>query len=114
MESNYITKLTITILKNNPEARDEMYLVVKSIHDFEMSVMGYSKENYYDAFFDNKLSSVKTIDRIWRKVQEEKPELRGKFWELRQVQSGQISLEMVASKYQLKLFDENDNPTQNG
>jgi hypothetical protein len=107
MSKNYITKLVITILRKNEEARDEMLLVVKNIHDFEMSILNIDKSNYYDVFFSHKLSSVKTIDRIWRKVQEDCPDLRGKLWQLRQVQSGQVSLEFVSDKFQLKLFDEN-------
>ena len=54
-------------------------------------------------FFHGSLSKPTTIDRVWRKVQEEKPELRGKEWELRQMRAGQISLDL-ALKNQLKLF----------
>ncbi len=106
MNKNYISKLVLTILTNSDEAKDDMLLVVKNIHDFEMSVLNIDKSEYYTAFFGNKLSSVKTIDRIWRKIQEDVPSLRGKSWELRQIQSGQISLQYVSDKLQLRLFDE--------
>ena len=105
-KKNYITKLVVTILSNNDKARDEMILVVKCIHDFEMSILAIDKQDYYDAVFNHRLSSVKTIDRIWRKVQEENPSLRGANWELRQIQSGNISIEMAISNSQLKLFND--------
>ena len=63
-----------------------------------------TKEDYYECVFDAKLSSLKTIDRIWRKVQEAHPKLRGKEWTLRQVQAGLISIETIIAKTQLKLF----------
>ena len=103
---NYLTKLIFTILSKNEEARDNQLLVIKTIHDFELSMLGGDKTTYYDFFFQGKLSSTLTISRIWRKVQEENENLRGKEWELRQVQAGLVSIEMVmASKGQLRLFD---------
>ena len=104
MESTYVSKMVAGILHQNIEARDNVYVVVKIIHDFELSVLEKDKHDYYELFFSEQLSSFKTIDRIWRKVQEEKPELRGKNWELRQVQAGKISIEVIAQKKQLKLF----------
>jgi hypothetical protein len=105
MNQSYISKLTIAILKNNESSRDDMMLVVKSIHDFEISILGKEKSDYYECFFSGKLSSVKTIDRIWRKIQEKKPELRGKEWDMRQVQAGIISINVAAEKYgQLNIF----------
>lgn len=104
METNYISKMVYTILKKNVDARDNVLLVIKTIHDFELRVLEKGKKDYYDLLFDAQLSSFKTIDRIWRKVQELKPELRGKNWELRQLQSGNIAIEQIANKKQLKLF----------
>ena len=80
-----------------------MMLVVKTIHDYEMSVFAIDKINYYDAVFSEKLSSIKTIDRIWRKVQEDNSELRGKEWLLRQIQAGLISQEIASN--QLSIFN---------
>ena len=102
MLSKYITKLVISILRNNEIARDDIMVVIKTIHDFELSVLKKSKEDYYDMFFSNTLSNVRTISRIWRKVQENMPDLRGKEWELRQMKAGEISMEMIEN--QLKLF----------
>jgi hypothetical protein len=104
MLSKYITKLVLTILEKNEIARDDVMLVVKYIHDFEMGVLKKKKEEYYDMVFNSTLSKQTTIDRVWRKVQEERPELRGKEWELRQMRAGQISIDL-ALKNQLNLFE---------
>jgi hypothetical protein len=89
--SNYITRIAKEVLLNNIEARDNMMLVVKSIHDFEMSMFQIQQDDYYNCLFnDKKLSSIKTIDRVWRKLQEDFPQLRGTEWEERQIMSGQI------------------------
>jgi hypothetical protein len=103
MLNRYISKLVISILENNEIARDDVMIVIKTIHDFEMAVLKKNKEEYYDMFFNSTLSKVESISRIWRKIQEEKPELRGKEWDLRQVRSGQIALD-IALNNQLKLF----------
>ena len=103
--NKYIARFVVEILKNNVDSRDNLLIVVKIIHDFEINILEKKKEDFYDLFFSGKLSSFKSIDRTWRKVQELKPELRGKNWELRQVQSGEISIEQIANKKQLKLFD---------
>jgi hypothetical protein len=92
---NYITRITIDVLTHNEDARDDMMKVVQCIHTYEMAKFNITKETYYDALFGGKLSSIKTIDRIWRKVQEEKPNLRGKEWIERQILSGHISRTMV-------------------
>jgi len=102
MLNRYITKLVVSILRNNEIARDDIMVVIKTIHDFELGVLKKTKEDYYDVFFSNTLSNVRTISRVWRKVQENMPELRGREWELRQIKAGEISMEMIAN--QLKLF----------
>lgn len=105
MLNNYVTKSLFVFLKENEEARDNMLDCVKHIHDLEMTVLSISREDYYNAFFGERLSSVKTIDRIWRKIQEDVPELRGSEWEARQVQSGRIDIEDLSYlKNQLNLF----------
>ena len=100
----YLTKLVVTILRNNIEARDNQLLVIKIIHDFEISMLGADKKDYYDLFFNDKLSSTMSISRTWRKVQEEVVELRGKEWGLRQLQAGLVSTLVTTSKNQLSLF----------
>jgi len=99
---SYISQMVTNTLIKNEDARDDMMLVVKVIHDYEMSAFGIFKDNYYDAVFSEALSSIKTIDRIWRKVQEENPELRGKEWLERQIQAGLISRSLITN--QLSFF----------
>jgi len=105
MLSNYVTKELGQLLARNVEARDNMVLCVKHIHDLEMKILEVTENEYYSAFFGGKLSSVKTIDRIWRKLQEDIPELRGSEWEARQAQSGRIDItDLSYLKNQLNLF----------
>jgi len=105
MLSNYVTKELGQLLARNVEARDNMVLCVKHIHDLEMTLLNVTENEYYSAFFGGKLSSVKTIDRIWRKLQEDIPELRGSEWEARQAQSGRIDItDLSYLKNQLNLF----------
>jgi hypothetical protein len=73
-----------------------MMLVVKTIHDFEMSMFAIPQSAYYHALFSDKLSSIKTIDRVWRKMQEEHPHLRGEDWEERQILAGRVSRDISA------------------
>jgi len=102
---NYVTRELAKLLAENVDARDNMMLAVKYIHDLEMSVMDIPEKDYYKAVFNGKLSSVKTIDRIWRKLQEDIPELRGSEWEARQAQSGRIEItDLSYLKNQLNLF----------
>ena len=102
---NHITRVTIDLLTKNAEARDNMMLTVQYVHDFEMAVRQIKKSEYYDALFNEKVSSIKTIDRIWRKVQEQYPQLRGADWEKRQIQAGLMSAELMsASSGQLSFF----------
>lgn len=105
MLNNYVTKSLAKLLAENLEARDNMLICVKHIHDLEMGILGISQHEYYSAFFGEKLSSVKTIDRVWRKIQEDIPELRGLEWEARQAQSGRIEItDLSYLKNQLNLF----------
>jgi len=106
MISNYLTSALCTHLKENVPSRDDMMLCVKHIHDLEMRLQGIRNEHYYDAVFNYKLSSIKTIDRIWRKLQEDIPELRGAEWELRQAQAGRIEIEDLSHmRHQLNMFE---------
>ena len=73
--ANYITRMTVDLLIKNEESRDDMMLTVRYIHDFEMALFSIPKTQYYDALFNGKLSSIKTLDRIWRKAQMDNPSL---------------------------------------
>ena len=66
----YINRLTVDLLTKNEEARDNMMLAVQYVHDFEMAMFGVKQASYYDALFKGgKLTSIKTLDRVWRKAQ---------------------------------------------
>ena len=86
--NNYITRLIIDLLTKNTEARDDMMLSVQYVHDFEMALFGIKKSEYYNALFKGRLSSIKTLDRIWRRIQLDHPSLRGEEWFDRQIQAG--------------------------
>jgi hypothetical protein len=77
-----------------------------------MMLNGVTKEQYFDKLFeqdaDEKYSyfmNVDTIKRIWAKVQEEKPSLRGLKWVERQIQGGNYNVN-VYNEMQLSLFSE--------
>jgi hypothetical protein len=100
-----ITRMALSILEKDIDARDDYYIVVKEIHDFELALHDLKRVDYYEALFSRKLSDPQTIARAWRKIQEEIPELRGELWEERQVHAGEIAAEIAKSKYkQLPLF----------
>lgn len=103
--NNYLTRELFQLLKTQVSARDNMLACVQHIHNLEMKALNIPREDYYNAFFGGQLSSVKTIDRIWRKIQEDVPELRGSEWEARQLQSGRMDIEDLSYlKNQLNLF----------
>ena len=99
----YISKMVFITLTENEASRDNMMLVVKSIHDFEMSIKNIPKADYYDAVFNERLTTVKTIDRIWRKVMEHNPKLRGEEWEERHKFGKAFRVAIVQN--QLSFFD---------
>jgi hypothetical protein len=101
----YLSRMIYSILVNNKESRDDWMLVVKQIHDTEMAMWGILKADYYDALFGLKLANPQTISRIWRKIQEKYPDLRGEFWEDRQAQGGMIASQIVTDNiFQTSLF----------
>ena len=103
--NKYLSRLVKHTLLTNEECRDDLLLTIKNVHDKEMQIWCYTKEQYYDAFFKGNLSSVHTIRRLWQHVQERFPELRGKEWEQRQRQAGMIAQEIAEEKYhQMQLF----------
>jgi hypothetical protein len=102
--NNYLTRLVKHILLENDVARDDWMLTIRLVHDKEMQLWYFKKEDYYDAFFSKKLSNVDTIKRLWALLQERIPELRGVEWELRQRQGGMIASEIIDDN-QLKLWE---------
>jgi len=100
--NRYLTRLIFTILTDNKELRDNWMLVVKEVHDREMSLYCFKKENYYDHVFSFQLTDAQTIARIWRLIQEMNPALRGDEWELRQVHA--MKIKKIIKETQLELF----------
>ena len=101
----YLSRMIYSILVNNKESRDDWMLVVKQIHDTEMAILGILKQDYYDALFSMKLANPQTVSRIWRKIQEHHPDLRGEFWEDRQAQGGMVAAQIVTDRFlQSSLF----------
>lgn len=101
----YISRLIYQILKDDKGTRDDWMLVVKKVHDIEMVFGKINKPDYYDALFSDRLTNPQTVSRIWRKIQEHNPELRGEEWLERQRQGGAVSKEIVEGRYlQLNLF----------
>lgn len=100
--SGYITKKVIELLSSSAESRDEFMLVIKHIHDYELFLKKLDKTQYYDEFFFGSLTNVRSIHRVWQKVQEEHPQLRCKEWEERQAQAGIIAKSIVNN--QLTIF----------
>lgn len=105
--NKYLTRLIIHILTHDEAARDDWMLTIRQVHEKELSLWCYTKADYYDAFFSNKLSNVHTINRLWRLVQEKYAHLRGKEWEERQMQGGMVAKDFNELKYfQLELFSD--------
>jgi hypothetical protein len=102
--NRYLSRLINTTLQNKKETRDDWMLLVKEVHDKEMSLWCFERDNYYEAFFSEKLSNVCTIVRLWRLIQEKCPELRGDEWEQRQRQGGLMAKEIIDDN-QLKLWE---------
>lgn len=104
--TQYLARLVTQILINNQDARDDWMLTIKEVHDRELQIWYLTPADYYDAFFSEKLSNVQTIIRLWRLVQEKRPELRGKTWEERQRMGGMMAKEFHdIENVQSKLFD---------
>ena len=105
-KNKYITARIISVLTNDISCRDSYMRTIQILHDEELNFMRKDQSDYYKMFFDKNLSSVNTIIRMWRKIQEVHIELRGKNWEERQVQSVEFRNKInVYGKDQLHLFD---------
>ncbi len=103
-------RLIENILENDLDSRDDWMLCIKRIHHWQMMANGISKEQYFEKLFEkdsnDKYSffmNVDTIKRVWAKVQEDNPKLRGLLWVERQIQGGQFNVNTY-SENQLSLF----------
>jgi hypothetical protein len=92
---NQLKKLVIHHLKEFPKTRDDVFYLIKMLHDWQMEHYNIPQSKYYDYLFGEKLFSTKTIDRTWRKALADHPELRGKNWQKRQIQAGLMALKLV-------------------
>lgn len=106
---NYkVIKIVVNCLSKNKEARDNWMLALKDVHQREMALLCVEKENYFDTFFDEKLTDAHTVRRLWQKVQEVYPDLRGETWDERQRQGGVLAKEWAMVNKQLELFSKED------
>lgn len=106
-----LIRLIYYTLTRNIESRDDWMLCIKEVHSLEMLSKKMSKEDYFDKLFDKNefgeytyFSNVHTIKRLWQKVQEDFPHLRGSTWEERQRQGGQYNVDLYYEESQLSLF----------
>jgi len=99
----FISRLIFSMLRDIPETRDNWMLLVKLIHDTEMSVQRIERTEYYDHFFGNRFTNVDSIKRIWALIQERNPSLRGLKWEERQKTASEVAKEIIEDK-QLSFF----------
>jgi len=101
-----LRKKIISAMDKFPKTRDDVFYLTKILHDEQMRELKIPKSKYYDYFHGERLYSIKTIDRMWRSVQEKNPKLRGKLWKYRQYQAGIIAIKYLTDdmKAQLKLF----------
>ena len=106
-----LIQLIYNILANDVETRDDWMLCIKEIHSIEMTIHGISKIDYFDKLFEKNeeseypyFSNVHTIKRMWQKVQEDYPNLRGLTWETRQKQGGQYIVDSLSDDSQLSFF----------
>lgn len=104
MNNGFVSRFVFKILNENIESRDNCLLTIQMVHNKEMELYGYHIIDYYDNLFSNKHANPQTIARIWRKIQEKNPELRGKNWEYRQKLSGCIAKDINNHFLQIKLF----------
>jgi hypothetical protein len=107
VKNKYITTRILSVLKNDKLCRDSYMKTIQVLHDEELKFMRKDESEYYKLFFNNKLSSINTIKRIWSKIQEVHVDLRGDNYNERKKQSMQFRT--IINKYgkdQLHLFDD--------
>ena len=102
-------------LSNKAETKDDWMLCIKEIHSLEMLSKKISNEEYFEKLFESNefgeyinFSNVHTIKRLWQKVQEDFPHLRGDTWEERQRQGGQYNVKNYYDDTQLLLFSKDE------
>ena len=76
-----LQRLIYNILVTHKESRESWLLTIKIVHQTEMTIKGISIQNYFYSVFDEELSNLNSIKRIWSKIQEDVPQLRGDNYE---------------------------------
>jgi hypothetical protein len=106
-----LIQLIYNILSNDTETRDDWMLCIKEIHSIEMKIHGITKDDYFEKLYEKNdegeypyFSNVHTIKRLWQKVQEDFPNLRGLTWETRQKQGGQYVVDSLLEDNQLNIW----------
>jgi len=106
-----LIQLIYNILSNDAETRDDWMLCIKEIHSIEMKIHGITKDDYFAKLYEKNdegeypyFSNVHTIKRLWQKVQEDFPNLRGLTWETRQKQGGQYVVDSLLEDNQLNIW----------
>jgi hypothetical protein len=102
-----LIRLIYNILTQDKSTRDNWMRTIKIVHQTEMTIKGISTHQYFDAFFNEELSNVHTIKRLWQKVQEEFPKLRGDTWIERQKQGGRYVVDEIDLN-QMTLFNDKE------
>jgi hypothetical protein len=106
-KNKYITARIFSTLTNDKLCRNSYMRTIQVLHDEELNLMKKDESEYYKLFFNNKLSSINTIKRIWSKIQEVHVELRGENYEERKKQSMEFKSKInIYGKHQLHLFDD--------
>ena len=116
MKLNFsLISLIYHTLSNKVETRDDWMLCIKEIHSLEMLSKKISSDDYFEKLFEinedgeyENFSNVHTIKRLWQKVQEDFPNLRGSTWEQRQKQGGQFNVNSFYDDTQYKLFSKEE------
>jgi hypothetical protein len=114
MKLNFsLISLIYHTLSNKIDTRDDWMLCIKEIHSLEMLSKKILSEDYFEKLFEINedgeyinFSNVHTIKRLWQKVQEDFPNLRGTTWAERQKQGGQYNVNSFYDDKQLTLFSQ--------
>ena len=102
-----LIRLIHNFLLIDKDSRDDWMKIIHQVHFFEMMKKDIKKEEYFEEFFVNRsFSNVHTIKRLWQKVQEIDPSVRGKDWAKRQKQGGEFCIDSFSN--QLSLYSESE------
>tara|TARA_R110000824_G_scaffold34044_2_gene108720 strand:+ start:332 stop:646 length:315 start_codon:yes stop_codon:yes gene_type:complete len=90
MKTNHTyTKIVEHLLKTKPQMRDNDNSLIANVWSYELKKNGFDISikptlEFFIQFSKNKLGCAETIRRTRAKLQQERPELRGKNYKIRQ------------------------------